>query len=98
MATPTWPVLNFEPLRDTLETVHYWTQIVGKIRLQQMPWLNHSWHVTLYVYPRGLTTGSMPYDGGTFKIDMDFIGHELSIVTSDGRRSGVAFKDGSVAG
>lgn len=91
MATNTWPVLNFEPLGDTLETVHLWTQIVGKIRLQQMPWLNHSWHVTLYVYSRGLTTGSIPYTGGTFQLDMDFTDHELVVRTSDGKTGKVAF-------
>jgi hypothetical protein len=60
-----------------------WTQIVGKIRLRQMPWVNHSWHVTLYVSPRGLTTGSMPHGERTFAIEFDFIDHQLRITTCD---------------
>lgn len=79
-----WPELQYERLKDTIATVHLWTQIVGKIRLRQMPWLNHSWHVTLYVSPRGLSTGSMPYARGIFQIDFDFVGHQLIILSSEG--------------
>jgi hypothetical protein len=60
-----------------------WTQIVGKIRLTQMPWINHSWHVTLYVTSRGLTTSAMPHGERTFQIDFDFIDHQLEITTCD---------------
>ena len=77
--THNWPQLAFENLKDTLATVQLYTQIIGKIRLVNTPWLNHSWHVTLYVSPRGLTTGSIPYDGGNFQIDLDFINHQLII-------------------
>jgi hypothetical protein len=80
----TWPVLAFEDLKDTLATVQLWAQVVGKIRLKKTPWINHSWHVTLYVSSRGLTTGSIPYDGGSFQLDFDFIGHELIITASSG--------------
>ena len=76
-----WPVLDFNEWKDTLATVHLWTQIVGKIRLRHLPWLNHSWHVALYVSPRGLTTGSIPYSEGLFQIDFDFIDHQLVIQT-----------------
>lgn len=79
-----WPELPFENWKDTLATVHLWTQIVGKIRLRQSPWLNHSWHVTLYVSASGLTTGSMPYEGGVFQIEFDFVHHALHIATSAG--------------
>ncbi len=79
-----WPVLAFEDWKDTLATVHLWAQIVGKIRLRQMPWLNHSWHVTLYVTANGLTTGGIPYRNGMFQIDFDFIHHVLHIITSEG--------------
>ena len=83
MKNSTWPDLRFKDLKETLETVHLWTQIVGKVRLVKMPWLNHSWHVTLYVSPRGLTTGSIPYEKGLFQIDFDFISHRLTISTSE---------------
>src|SRR2546426_10427343 len=63
-----------------------WTQIVGKIRLAQTPWVNHSWHVTLYVTSRGLTTSPIPHGTRTFQIDFDFIDHELLIRASDGGR------------
>jgi hypothetical protein len=79
-----WPVLRFDRYKDSLETVHLWTQIIGKIRLRQMPWINHSWHVTLYVTSRGLTTRAMPYAGGIFEIVMDFVDHEVKVTTSAG--------------
>ncbi len=79
-----WPDLIFEDQKDTLSTVHLWTQIVGKIRLKKMPWINHSWHVTLEVSPLGLSTGSIPYDSGIFQIDFDFISDLLIITTSSG--------------
>ncbi len=56
-----WPELPFEAWKDTAATLHMWTQIVGKVRTVQTPWINHSWHVTLYVTPRGLTTSPIPY-------------------------------------
>src|SRR5579885_852175 len=80
-----WPELPYNAWKDTRDTLHLWTQIVGKIRLAQMPWQNHSWHVTLYVTARGLTTGPMPWNGGSFQIGFDFIDHVLPIRTSDGR-------------
>jgi hypothetical protein len=92
-----WPVLRFDRYKDSLETVHLWTQIIGKIRLRQMPWINHSWHVTLYVAPRGLTTGSMPYAGGLFEILMDFVSHEVKVTTGDGRTERMPLYPRSVA-
>src|ERR1044072_2028737 len=79
-----WPELPFNEWKDTLYTVQLWTQIVGKIRRRSMPWLNHAWHVTLYVTPRGLTTGSMPFKDGIFEIEFNFIDHVLTITTSSG--------------
>src|SRR6266852_295146 len=79
-----WPALPFEAWRDTYETLHMWTQIVGKVRMELSPFVNHWWHVTLYVTPRGLTTSSIPYQGGTFTVNFDFIEHNLFVLTSDG--------------
>lgn len=56
----TWPSLPFEARRETCATLHGWTQIVGGVRLTQSPWVNHGWHVTLYVTATGLTTSSVP--------------------------------------
>jgi hypothetical protein len=88
MASPlsneTWPRLPYDEWQETLATLHLWFQIVGKIRLAQAPAVNHWWHVTLYVTPRGLTTSSMPYGTRTFEIAFDFIDHELSIQDSRG--------------
>ena len=81
-----WPELKFADLKKTLETVQLWSQIIGKIRLVKTPWLNHSWHVTLYVSATGLTTGSIPYEHGIFQIDFDFIAHQLIITSSTGKR------------
>ena len=81
-----WPDLPYPAWRETCATLHLWTQIVGKIRLSQTPWLNHSWQVPLYVTPRGLTTSPIPYGERAFQIDFDFIDHALRIETSDGSR------------
>jgi hypothetical protein len=61
-----------------------WTQIVGKIRMTLTPPVNHWWHVALYLNPRGLTTGPIPYRSGLFEIEFDFQNHALNIATSDG--------------
>lgn len=79
-----WPSLPPGEWKDTAATLHMWTQIVGKIRLSQTPWINHSWHVTLYLTSRGLTTSPIPYGLKTFQMDFDFIDHKLVIETSDG--------------
>src|SRR3954462_8768753 len=79
-----WPELDFDKYGDTIATVHLWTQIVGKIRLKSSPWLNHSWHVTLYVSPTGLTTHTIPFSGGIFELSFDFNHHKLIITTSEG--------------
>ena len=60
VAQVAWPELPLAARRDTCETLHLWTQVVGKIRYTRSPWLNHSWHVTLYVTTRGLTTSPIP--------------------------------------
>ena len=78
-----WPILEFSEIKDTLETIHQWIQIVGKIRLRTMPWQNHSWHVPLYVSPRGFTTNAIPYEGRIFQIDFDFKQHKLTIECSN---------------
>lgn len=83
-ASDFWPALPFSEWQATAETLHMWTQIVGKIRLTLSPWTNHSWHVTLYVTSRGLTTSPIPHGFHTFEIRFDFIEHELRILKSDG--------------
>ena len=69
----------------------------GKIRLALTPWTNHSWHVTLYVTPTGLTTGSIPYSARAFQIDFDFVAHEIKIQCDDGRAAGFPLEPQSVA-
>ena len=78
-----WPSLPLEAWSDTCATLHLWMQIVGKIRLAQSPWVNHSWHVTLYLTPRGLTTSPIAYGSRTFQIDFDFVDHRLVVESSD---------------
>ena len=92
-----WPELPTAAWRETCETLQLWTQIVGKIRLARTPWLNHSWHVTLYVTARGLTTSPILDGAGTFQIDFDFIDHALQISTSGGARRAFALAGQSVA-
>jgi hypothetical protein len=92
-----WPSLPLENWRETCATLHMWTQIVGKIRLVQSPWLNHSWHATLYVTARGLGTSPVPYGNRMFQIDFDFINHQLSVQSTDGSSGGFALEPQSVA-
>jgi len=92
-----WPELPYLAWRETCTTLQLLTQIVGKIRLSQTPWLNHSWHVTLYVTSRGLTTSAIYYGTRSFQIDFDFIDHMLRITTSDGLQSKVPRRAQSVA-
>ncbi len=79
-----WPPLIYEEWKDTQATLHMWTQIVGKVRLAQTLWTNHSWHVTLYVTARGLTTSPIPYGNRTFEMVFDFLDHQLRIETGEG--------------
>lgn len=92
-----WPPLPYADWADTRATLHLWMQVVGKIRLKRTPWLNHSWHVTLYVSARGLSTGLIPADGRSFQIDFDFLDHLLLIRTSDGQSRQIGLKPMSVA-
>ena len=101
MSTPSdatsWPELPYAAWKDTCQTLQLWTQIVGKIRLARTPWLNHSWHVTLYVTARGLTTSPIPDGARTFQIDFDFVDHVLWVRTSDGHFRQVVLKPITVA-
>jgi hypothetical protein len=94
---PEWPALNFPDWADTAETLHLWSQIVGKVRMTQTPWQNHAWHVTLYVTPRGLTTGTIPHGRKAFSLDFDFFDHVLRVDTCDGARETIALAPKTVA-
>jgi hypothetical protein len=95
------PALPFDSWKDTLATVHMWTQIVGKVRLKLCPLVNHWWNVTFYLTARGLTTSPMPYWRGTaiitVEVQFDFIDHKLLIETSEGRIVTIALQPQSVA-
>jgi hypothetical protein len=92
-----WPALPLDEWKETYATLHRWSQIVGKIRLARMPWINHSWHVTLYVTSRGLTTSPIPYGTKSFQIAFDFIDHQLIIRTSESEVRSLALRPRSVA-
>jgi hypothetical protein len=92
-----WPDLPLSAWQDTFATLHLWTQIVGKIRLVKSPWLNHSWHTTLYVTSRGLTTSPIPDGARTFELEFDFTAHRLELHSSDGRREDVPLRPQTVA-
>jgi hypothetical protein len=95
--SPLWPKLEYEAWQDTRATLHLWTQIVGKIRLMQTPWLNHSWHVPLYVNSRGLTTSPIPFGPRTVDLQFDFLEHTLDIDVSDGSTRRLALRPQTVA-
>jgi Family of unknown function (DUF5996) len=92
---PSLPVAQWQPTRDTL---HLWTQIIGKIRLAHSPLVNHWWNVPLYVTSRGLTTSLIPHRSGrNFQIDFDFQAHQLQITTSDGTLRSLSLEPRTVA-
>lgn len=92
-----WPALPFGEWQATAESLHMWTQIVGKIRLALTPWINHSWHVTLYLTSRGLATSPIPHGLHAFEIRFDFISHELRVLKSDGALRVLPLQPRSVA-
>jgi hypothetical protein len=95
--TETWPALPLAEWQDTYNTLHMWTQIVGKIRLRLSPMMNHWWHVPLYVTSRGLTTSAIAYKQRNFGIEFDFIEHNLIIHTSNGMIEEIKLQPRSVA-
>ena len=92
-----WPALPLAEWRDTLATLHMWTQIVGKTRLALAPMQNHWWQVALYVTPRGLTTSAMPCGQRSLAVEFDFIAHRLAMRASDGASHEIALVPRSVA-
>jgi hypothetical protein len=92
-----WPDLHYKDWEPTCTALHLWAQIVGKARLAQTPWINHSWHATFYLTARGLTTSTIPYGPRAFQIDFDFLADTLRIATSDGGVATMPLGPGSVA-
>jgi hypothetical protein len=97
MAAGDWPVLNLSGTEETMEALHLWTQIVGKVRLELEPMVNHWWQVPLYVSARGLTTSLMHADGLGLEMEFDFVDHQLAIRTAAGASKSVPLAPGSVA-
>jgi hypothetical protein len=95
--TGEWPRLRVADWTDTRDTLHMWTQIVGKIRMAHAPAVNHWWHVTLYPTARGLGTSAIPYGNGAFDLEFDFLDHFLVIRMTDGRRQEIALEPKPVA-
>ena len=85
-----WPALAYADWQDTCNTLHLWTQVVGKVKLALAPLSNHWWGIVLFVTARGLTTGAMPYRDRALQIDFDFCAHELVLRTSDAREQRIA--------
>jgi hypothetical protein len=96
-ALPTWPALPYGAWSKTCATLHLWLQVVGKVPLMQLPWIAHSWHVTLSVTARGLATRLMPHGAKAFQVEFDFIEHRLHVQVSDGRHASLPLEPQSVA-
>ncbi|MGP9819374.1 DUF5996 family protein [Salinarimonas sp. NSM] len=92
-----WPPLPHEAWGETCSALHLWCQILGKYRLAHAPWVNHSWHATLYVGPRGLTTGAVPDPTGAIALTLDLHDHLLVVEAADGRRETMPLGPMSVA-
>jgi hypothetical protein len=97
MSAPNLPPLPLEEWEPTRLYLQLLCQIVGKIRLKLHPPINHWWHVTLYVSPRGLTTGSIPYAGADFDIEIDLIDHKIVVRKADGRRGEMSINSKTIA-
>jgi hypothetical protein len=91
------PALPFDSWRETFETLHMWTQIIGKVRLKLCPLVNHWWNVPFYVTARGMTTAAMPYQQRDIEVRFDFIEHKLTLESSEGRVTTMALTAQSVA-
>jgi Family of unknown function (DUF5996) len=92
-----WPELDAPSLAPTAQTLHLWSQVVGKVRLARTPWINHSWQVTLQVSARGLATPLIPGEGVSFALEFDFVDQALVIRATDGQQRQIALRPGSVA-
>jgi hypothetical protein len=92
-----WPALPLASWQQTCETLHMWTQMVGKVRMALTPLVNHWWHVPLYVNSRGLTTSAIPYRGSDFELQFDFVRHELILRTAAGREQALPLAPRTVA-
>ena len=92
-----WPSLPLTEWKDTYDTLHMWTQVVGKVALAQAPMINHWWHATLHVTARGISTPPLPHGNMVFQIEFDFIDHRLNIEASDGSRRSIGLHRLSVA-
>ena len=97
VGTSGWPSLRVDDWTPTRDTLHMWTQIVGKVRLAQMPLINHWWNATFDVTSRGLIAPAMPYRGRTFDVIFDFAEHRLRVEASDGRTEVLALEPMTVA-
>jgi hypothetical protein len=91
------PALPFDSWKETLATLHMWSQIIGKVRLKLCPLVNHWWNVPFYVTARGMTTSAMPYQQRGIEVRFDFIEHNIAIETSEGRVVTMALVPQSVA-
>lgn len=96
-ARNTWPELELSEWIATRDTLHMWLQIIGKVRLIQTPWINHSWHATLYLTSRGLTTSPIPHGNREFQIDLDLIDHRLAVTATDGSSGSFALEPQTVS-
>jgi hypothetical protein len=96
-AAADWPALPYDDWKDTCRALQLWTQVAGKVRLAQSPWLNHSWHVPLYLTARGLGTSLIPHVRGPFDIEFDFVAHQVWLRAADGADQAVALRPMSTA-
>jgi hypothetical protein len=96
-ADDVWPTLAYEAWKNTYETLHMWTQVVGKVALACAPPLNHSWGIAMQVTPRGLATRTLPHGERTFSLLFDFIDHALVICASDGATKTLSLRPQTVA-
>jgi Family of unknown function (DUF5996) len=92
-----WPDIPYASWRETCTALHLYTQVVGKYRLARTPWVNHSWHATLYVSARGFSTSIIPDGAKAIEVVFDLLDHAVTGAASDGRRADFPLGPMSVA-
>src|SRR4051812_37945794 len=93
-----WPELSVERDHETLALLHLASQMLGKVRVANAPWMNHGWHVALQPNARGLSAlPTAAGDGRTFTLTLDLCRHAMVLWVSDESREEVPLNAGSVA-
>src|SRR5690242_12189551 len=97
MPNADWPPLPLAEWKPTYDTLHMWTQVVGKVCLALSPMSNHYWNIAFHFVPVGLSTALLTQHGRSFSMTFDFVNHRLEFQGSDGTRETIPLIPRTVA-